>query len=187
VDVDSPWISGRFQGALLARTGEDPRVRLQLFHDVGTKVLDLVARTDRVVGVLPDDGLADDRTLPPSGRPTALFCLGLTLLQQFAGVEADRLVGARDGSDGRELRIEPVVRGLTVILVAGDGARFREFRFELPGGVRWHRILGPGAASTIEGPDVRVTLTPIASNIVQSVPASVFDLAVPEGMSPLQP
>jgi hypothetical protein len=43
VEVESPWLSGTFTAVLAARTGSDPRVRLQLLPDLGGKALDLRA------------------------------------------------------------------------------------------------------------------------------------------------
>ncbi len=137
-DIDGEKLSGTFDVLLLARTGPRPLVRLQLLPDLGGKALDLVASPDRLSGRFPHTGEAVDWRLPEDARAHPLLFIAITLLERFAPVTEDRVLGARDG----ELELAPVVEGASV-------RRTREeTRLAWGAWIRWTRrgeeVLAPG-------------------------------------------
>jgi hypothetical protein len=118
-DIDGEKLSGTFDVLLLARTGPRPLVRLQLLPDLGGKALDLVASPDRLRGRFPHTGEEVDWALPDDAKAHPLLFIAITLLERFAPVTEDRLIGA--GPDVWELA--PVVEGSSVRR-APEGWRF---------------------------------------------------------------
>ena len=87
VDVESDSFAGAFHAVLVAKTGQNPVVRLQLLPDVGGKVLDLLASRERITGWFPQTGERVDVALPGEARSHPIVFIGLTLLELFAPVE----------------------------------------------------------------------------------------------------
>lgn len=107
VTIDSDRLRGGFD-ALLVADPDGPKVRLQLFPDVGEKVLDLIARPDRFVGRLAGERID---VAPENARPDALSLFAFTLLELFAPVTADRVAGVR----GTAFRLRPVAGDIDVV------------------------------------------------------------------------
>lgn len=109
-DLESEHLSGTFEVLLLARTGPRPLVRLQLLPDLGGKALDLLVSPERLIGRIPATGEDVDWSLPDDARAHPLLFIAITLLERFAPVTEDRLVGAGGG----EYELTPVVEGSRV-------------------------------------------------------------------------
>lgn len=155
VDVSSPWFTGQFTTALVARTGGDPAVRLQLIPDLGGKAVDLFMSPTRLRGRFPHTGEELDWALPEQARPHPLLFIGITVLEEFASV-VPRVVGAQE--EKLVLR-RYLVRGLVpptevefVLWPLPEGFE-AERVFHWRGGTwrltREHEVLGPGVTVRI--------------------------------------
>jgi hypothetical protein len=169
VDIDGRWLAGTFDAVLVARTGADPAVRLQLFPDLGGRALDLAARRDRITGYFPMSGEGIDWALPSEGRAHPIFFIGLTLLERFAPVGPERVLGVRRGARPAFL-LKPVVEGARVVY---DGDR----SFRWAPGVEWKE-----GGGTVEAPDLRIRVRVLESRPVDALEDSVFTLALPPGV-----
>lgn len=118
-DIDGERMSGTFDVLLLARTGPRPLVRLQLLPDLGGKALDLAASPDHLRGRFPHSGEEVDWALPDDAKAHPLLFIAITLLERFAPITEDRLIGAADGV----WELAPVVEG-TSVLHTPEGWRF---------------------------------------------------------------
>jgi len=178
VDIDGRWLSGTFEAALVARSGEDPAARLQLFPDLGGKALDLAVRRDRVTGYFPHTGEGIDWALPGEARAHPLLFLGLTLLERFAPVTRERVLGVRReaGSPPRFL-LRPVVEGVRV--VDGGGRRFRWGPW-----ADWTERGDPLRESVLEAPGLRIRVRTLEVRAVEAVDPALFALTLPGGTGP---
>jgi hypothetical protein len=169
--VDSPRFSGLFEAVLAARPGGAARARLQLFPDVGGKVLDLVATPRRIAGFFPPTHESFEAELPlADGAPRhLLFFMGVTLLELFTPVTPGRVRGARADGGAWEVELEPAVAGGRVrawIDPAGAVLR-RAFRY---GGVAW-----VATADRIEGGPFRMTAEGRTQEPAGDVPDALFE------------
>jgi hypothetical protein len=122
VTITSDALSGEFTGRLAARRDTAPTVRVQLFPDLGGKVLDVLVDARQVVAVMPQAGLAvsrrtDDATLPPYDP---LLFVAVSLLESFTPVTKLRVRGARRVDGGVELLLDPTVAGTRVTAIVDD-------------------------------------------------------------------
>lgn len=139
LSLDSPKLAGEFDGVVLARHGGiPPVVRLQLFGDLGPKMLDLLATPTRIVGYFPQAREGIDCELPDEASPHFLTFLGGTLVEHFAERPGSRVVGVRTDPDGLWLRLRPVIPGLTVDALREPSGRISKRRFSWMYGVSWH-------------------------------------------------
>ena len=82
VTIESPWLSGQFRAAIAVVPGPEPRVRLQLFPELGGKVLDLTATAAGVAGSFPHTGEEYIADFGAGVRPYhPLLFMGLTLTE----------------------------------------------------------------------------------------------------------
>ena len=174
VDVDAPWLAGTFEAVVVARTGPEPVVRLQLFPDLGGKALDLLVRPDRITGYFPHSGEGIDWALPSEARAHPLLFMGITLLERFAPVTSDRVMGVREGP--RALLLKPVVPGVRVVDVLGR----RRFRWSA--GVEWEEEGLPFRSLTIRAPGARIRMEVRERQSPERVDESVFTLTLPGGI-----
>lgn len=98
LSVDSLSFAGVFDGVVMARIGSTPAVRAQFFPDVGGKVLDLLARPDRITGYFPMGGDGIDLALPGEARLHLISLIGVTLLEHAAPLTESRILGRRGSS-----------------------------------------------------------------------------------------
>ena len=115
MSLDSAWLAGEFDGVVVAMRGpEGPLVRVQLFGDLGPKMLDLLARPGRVVGFFPQTSEGIDCALPEEAAPHLLLFMGASLLERFSCWTPARILGVREGTEGWEVELRPAVRGTEV-------------------------------------------------------------------------
>ena len=185
VGVESPWLHGWFEGVCLAETGARPRVRLQLFPDMGGKALDLLATPERIAGVLPLTGEGATHAVPEPGRPTAIYCLGASLLEHHAPLTETRLRGMRPASEGHALLLAPAVPGLRVVAVVGPDGAVRRRELTLLGWVDWAETDITEAGFVLEAAGVRLQVQMLERRPVPSLPDAAFALVLPEDLRPL--
>jgi len=134
VEIDSDALRGTFDALLLADRGPRPRVRLQLFPDLGGTVLDVTATPERITGGFPGADSVD--AAPGAAARHGVVFLGLTLLEQLAPLTPERVTGARAIDDGWLVRVAPVWPGLDVEARVSRTGAVRERRYAYRG-VRW--------------------------------------------------
>jgi hypothetical protein len=174
VDVDGRWLAGTFEAVAIARSGDDPAVRLQLFPDLGGKALDLAARRDRITGWFPQTGEGIDRALPGEARAHPLVFIGITLLEQLSPVRPERVRGVRAGPSPEYL-LRPAVEGVRVTYDGGRRYRWSPF-------VEWREEGTAFESTTIEAKDLRIRVRVLECRRLESVDASTFTLALPDGV-----
>jgi len=166
VTMESDTLRGTF-GALMVIDPQGPKVRLQIFPDIGPKLLDLVATPRRFAGHIGDRDRID--TSPDDAPRHLLVFMAFTLLEMAAPLTADRIEEARDAPG--TLRIRPVA-GPLEIQARVEGSRIRRsFRFRH---VRWDASVSTGAGEGVEESRVRA-----------SIGAKGFSMTIEHG--PLQP
>lgn len=138
VRIDSDRFAGNFHAVLVARTGGDPQVRLQLLPDVGPKVLDVLATRQRIRGWFPQTGEMLDVALPSEARAHPIVFFGLTLLERFADIEGRVL--ATNGADFTLKPLSPVVEvsGSALPFGLGRETHPRSLTFRWSSAVSWH-------------------------------------------------
>ena len=102
VTIESDTLRGTF-GALMVIDPQGPKVRLQIFPDIGPKLLDLVATPRRFAGRLGNDRID---TSPDDAPRHLLVFMAFTLLEMAAPLTPDRIEEAKDAPG--TLRIRPV-------------------------------------------------------------------------------
>jgi len=120
LELESRQLAGVFD-AVWARS--DQQLRVQLFPDIGGKVLDVTARDGRLHAVTPD---GDYEAVLADGDPEPHLALvvAAVLAELAQPLTADRVLGERRGGDGRtEVRLVPALGGGTVrATLAADGS-----------------------------------------------------------------
>jgi hypothetical protein len=172
IDFETPMLEGSFEGVLIAKTGTEPSLRLQLFPDVGPKVLDLTA-TSEFIACDSEDADPFYCPLPSEERipPSLPFLFAVTLLEHFATLDPTRVVGVRDWEEGHELELTPHSSGVEVrIFLRHDGSiAGRWFRY---GRIRWRETAGNPLE--LEARGVHVVLETITEEIESEIDSSLF-------------
>ena len=140
ITMHSERLNGTFSGVLASECAG--RARLQLFPDVGGKILDLYADPQRVLGVIPQagvriDGPANDGTLP---RHVLVF-FAITLLEHETPLIRERVLLVRDTGGSLLVQLAPRIFGSEVEAELGADGRLlaRHYRYRH---VIWHEQVG---------------------------------------------
>jgi hypothetical protein len=138
MSLDSAWLAGEFDGVVVAMRGpEGPVVRVQLFGDLGPKMLDLLARPERIVGFFPQTSEGIDCALPDEASPHLLLFMGASLLERFARETPARILGVREELEGYCVNLRPTVRGTEVHTFHDRGGRPTKRRIWWMYGLSW--------------------------------------------------
>ena len=184
VKIDSPWIAGTFDGVLVARTGDSPIIRMQLFPELGPKALDLVASPSHVTGYFPHKGQGDDHSLPLESIPTPIDGLGVTLVEHFTPLGEERALGMREKDDGWTLKIQPVIEGLKLEGRITKEGRILSRSFRHSWLVRWTQEVHPDGGFSINAGKLSLRLNILETKTIQNLPDKLFVLRLPEGTVP---
>jgi hypothetical protein len=175
IDLDTPALEGHFAGILVARTGSDPAVRLQLFPEVGGKILDLAANSNRISSESTQDKEPFDCKLPVTDpiRPGLSFLFAVSLLEHFSDLDLERVTGFRAWESGYELELAPHPSGVGVrVFVNEDGSiAGREFRYR---GRKWREVAGNPLR--FEALGLHVNIETVEEDIETDVAAELFQL-----------
>ena len=150
VELESSFLSGVFDAVCLL-DGDD--IRLQLFPDVGGKVLDLDVSADGIRAVMPGASYQASRPLDRASPHLALV-LAMMLAEVYTPPLAHRVNGERVTSNGRiQLSLEPALGSGFVVVTLTHGGRIQNYRMEL-GQMEWilsadGRFVGPGFAGRL--------------------------------------
>jgi len=173
VEIDSPGLTGTFDGVLVTRP-DPPAVRFQLLPDLGAPILDVCATPEGVAGVMHGHGeLQRWPAADKASAPELLLLFGITLLEQHAQVTRERVLAASAGTPVH-LRLRGVYPGTTVekAEVAGRSVRGRCYRY---GAASWRDHLDSDVG-TVEGPRFRLRARVIAREAAGDLADDVFHL-----------
>jgi hypothetical protein len=128
VEIASPVLSGIFDAVLAV----DPRgLQLQLFPDIGGKMLDLQLRDLAVVADLPGHHY---EARPPLDRasPHLALVLAAVFAELAAPVAPQRVLGERTSADGRaEVALRPALDSGEVVATLGADGAIERYVFRL--------------------------------------------------------
>jgi hypothetical protein len=182
MSIDSASLAGEFDGALLVRRDQSgPVVRLNLFGDLGPKMIDLMARRDRIVGYFPQTREAVDCALPREAAPHPLVFMGATLVERFSEVSKSRVIGVREADEGRWwLDLRPAIEGMTTRVLWSRHDGVRESRFSWMYGLGWREEWSDPRSAIVRaaGISIRVRILEESTSTLLANPG-VMDLALP--------
>jgi hypothetical protein len=125
IEVESPYLSGVFD----VLCAHDPEaIQLQMFPDVGGKVLDLTIRQNAIDASMSGDSY--QATAPfDAAEPHLALLLAVILTELQSPIVAERIIGERHGSDGLlEVKLAPILRGGRVIAEVRQTGEIRCYR-----------------------------------------------------------
>jgi hypothetical protein len=152
LELEAPGLTGTFD-AVGAVVGEG--VRLQLFPDVGGKLLDVQASAAAVTADVA--GHRYEATAPLDGaRPHVALVLAAAVAELAAPLGSDRVLGERVVAGGVELRLRPALGAGEVRAEVGSDGVLSAYRVRL-GGVQFAlhadgRLVGSGFAGRFIAP-----------------------------------
>lgn len=174
VTLRSEHVSGEFQGVLVAtRTGGRTKVRMQLFPDLGGKILDVLASSDRLWGSVPGGGLELDTPLPEVAPRGFLTFVALTLLENQDPFFDVRVKGERKTSTGHEVEFESTWPGLEVIADIDSSGLLtaRHYRYR---NVAWHEQVESDTTRVITGDGFHMRIEKIQWEHDPDLPDAAF-------------
>jgi len=154
-------------------------VRAQVFGDLGPKMMDLLARTDRIVGYFPQPREGVDCALPDQTAPHLLLFLGATMIEDFLPLRRDRVAGIREEEGGVWLRLKPVVPGLVTDVFLTRPGEIQKRRFSWIYGIRWEEIRTSSDERRITAPNIEIRVKVIERDQEPPANPGIFDLTLP--------
>jgi hypothetical protein len=177
--LESPWFSGEFKSVLIESCEESPKIRLQLYPDLGSKALDLIATPKEIVGhwtFANNEGQS-------AGTARLTRIIGISLLENATALTFERVVGAQAEQDGFLLDVVPVAGGdETHVLVLIDSSGAIKSRHYRDHGVSWTEQLG--AVHSFEGAQVRWTISHEIVTPIPSANPNLFQFEESPGIGP---
>lgn len=175
MSIDSPRLAGEFDGVLVAKSDV---VRAQLFGDLGPKILDLVARRDRIVGYSPQTREAVDCALPGEAEPHLLTFMGVSLIEEFlTPVTRSRVTGTRDEGEGTWFRMTPAVEGMSSRHFVGRNGIRRRFGWMY--GLSWDEEWTGAGERRIRAPDLSIRIKVLERTNAPAAEAAAFEIKLP--------
>jgi hypothetical protein len=133
VELASPSLTGTFDAVCGVAANE---CRLQLFPDVGGKVLDLTLRAASVVAEFPGSRYEANAPLD-AAEPHLAIVFAAILGELLAPVSAERVLGERRAADGAtEIGLRPALGSGSVVATLAPDGRVSAYRIE----VGWVRV-----------------------------------------------
>jgi hypothetical protein len=179
LSVDSAWLAGEFDGVVISREGPSPRARVQLFGDVGPKVVELLAAPDRILGYFPQAHEGVDCRLPGEAAPHPLLFLGASLLEDFADLTEDRVVGVRQDPEGWWLDLKPVVPGMRSQALRSPDGRTIERRLVWMYGIGWRERWDRRDEGDVRARGLSLRIRVLETAPLEQRPERAFTLEVP--------
>lgn len=180
MSVVSPWLTGEFDGvALLADRSPSPSARVQVFGDLGPKMLDLASRPDRIVGYFPQTMEGVDCALPGEAAPHLLLFMGVTVFEDLLPFRRSRVVGIREEDGGTWLRLKPLVPGLTTDLFRTRAGEWGRRRFSWIYGIEWEETRTGADEWRIAAPRIDIRLKIVERDHAPPARLEVMDLSLP--------
>ncbi|MEM7261582.1 MAG: hypothetical protein AAF488_06290 [Planctomycetota bacterium] len=180
ISVESPQFAGRFRALIAGNTGPTPRVRIQLYPDVGGKILDLAASSDRIVGFTTDGSQKLDVNVPHPLPRSFLTFLALTLLDRHLQPVADTplQISTDHGGELVAFRRPSAWPGHRV----EEPRRLTNLRVHHYRSVSWNEQVTENRIA-ITAPDFSLTIEPTDVDYDSPLPESVFVLELPSDAS----
>lgn len=180
MSVVSPWLTGEFDGvALAADRSPSPSARVQVFGDLGPKMLDLASRPDRIVGYFPQTMEGVDCALPDEAAPHLLLFMGVTVLEDLLPFRRGRVVGIREEEDGVWLRLKPLVPGLTTELFRPRAGTGGKRRFSWIYGIEWEETRTGDDEWRIAAPRIDIRLKIVERDHAPPARPEAMELSLP--------
>jgi hypothetical protein len=130
VEIESRDLGGSFRALYAWR---DARARLQLWPDLGDKLLDCAADESAWFARRAGEGPSGRRSWSERARDPARF-FAMTILEHATPLRAARIRGARRHGEGTwELNVAPASRSGTLRVVVDADGRWLERRFRFRG------------------------------------------------------
>lgn len=130
IEVESPYLTGVFD---VFFTHDPDAIRLQMFPDVGGKVLDLTVRKNAIDALMAGESY---RAAAPfdAAKPHLALVLAVILAELQCPILPERVMGERFGANGfLEVKLAPVLRGGRVIAEARQDGKIHCYRFRFGG------------------------------------------------------
>jgi hypothetical protein len=180
MSLDSAWLAGEFDGVVVAMRGpEGPVVRAQLFGDLGPKMLDLLARPERIVGFFPQASEGIDCALPDEAGPHLLLFMGASLLERFSRWTPTRILGVREDPEGCWVKLRPAIRGTEVHVLADRSGRPRLRRIWWMYGLHWDEEWSGPDELRISAPKLSIRVRILERSSDATVKAGTLELTLP--------
>jgi hypothetical protein len=182
MSVDSPWLAGEFDGIVVAhRFMLNPVLRVQLFGDLGPKMVDLVARPDRIVGYFPQTREGIDCDLPREATPHLLLFLGASLTEEFLGWgDRSRVTGVRAEGDGAWLRLRPTIPGTAPLLYVERGSTAKKRHVSWMTGVSWDEVWPTPEECRITAPNLSIRVRILERSLEPPATLESMKLTLPD-------
>ncbi|MEQ8766241.1 MAG: hypothetical protein RL885_20170 [Planctomycetota bacterium] len=182
VRLDSEAISGSFRGACVLRHLPTPAVRLQLFPEVGGKVLDLAADETGFAGYFPQAarGVSHVWDEGPAPRHVLTF-MAITLLERARGSDPERALAVWPEGTGWTVELQPLHVEAQVTLDVNARGEVLAKHFELRG-ARWTETVSEGG-TRIEGKGFVLELEIESTSPAEDLPDALFHLELPPGVT----
>lgn len=182
MSLDSPWLAGEYDGVVVAhRSPFNPVLRVQLFGDLGPKMVDLVARPDRIVGYFPQTRDGIDCELPREASPHLLLFVGASLVEEFLGrVDASRVTGVRNENGGAWLRLRPAIQGTESLLYLHRSSPERTRRVSWTTGVWWEEHWSGPEECRITAPRLSIRVKILERTVHAPAALESMELKLPE-------
>ncbi len=178
VELEGMLLAGVYEAVLLSSGGATPDLRLQLFPDVGGKLVDLVVGPRSVAVWIAPQGwfLSHPRSSVGPERLMLMTWVG-SLLETVTPITPGRVRGQRAVDGGYELLLEPAVPGMRVVARIDAEGRLLE-RAYAHGGERWREAIEPeqrvfSSAGFFQG---RWYLREESSEAIEPPPSELFEL-----------
>jgi len=180
MSVDSAWLTGEFDGVAVATGGSgSPAARVQVFGDLGPKVLDVASRPHRIVGYFPQTMEGVDCALPDEAAPHLLLFLGATVLEDLLPFQSSRIVGIRTEEEGTWLRLKPVLSGVHTDLLRAGSGELQKRRFSWIYGIGWEETRIGAEEWRITAPRIDIRVKVVERDHAPPAKLEVLDLTLP--------
>ncbi|MCA8957285.1 MAG: hypothetical protein KDC87_14515 [Planctomycetes bacterium] len=166
--------AGEFLGLAIARTSPSCAVRLQLFPELGGKVLDVVATPARRRGVMPPVSAEYDSAAASGDRLLEMFAVSLLLAH--APLQPEHVREAHWETPQRaRLQLIPRFGADRCVLWIDRSRGEREFA-AVARGAGWSMRVQPDGSVTIQAKGFRLSAAISAREALSSVADSTFEL-----------
>jgi hypothetical protein len=183
MSLDSAWLAGEFDGVVVAmRAPEGPVARVQLFGDLGPKMLDLLARPERIVGYFPQASEGIDCALPDEAAPHLLLFMGASLLERFSRWTPARVLGVRGEADGSWVKLRPTVRGTEVQAFCDRSGRPTKRRIGWMYGLSWLEEWSGPDDLRLSAPKLSLRVRILERSADAAIRPGTLELSLPPGV-----
>lgn len=176
VDSNSEQLPGQFEGVFIGQREPQIRYRLQLFPDLGPKVLDMAIDAQHLIVTNSPKEPAYQQVFgenaPTIKRPLTLFAV--SLYRHFGGLRQGDVIGSRSIEGGYILRLKPHASGIESYAEVDPALRLKKWRFNYRG-FSWELDVGPPVRLIAD--DTAIELRFSEEEGLDKLPDHLFDLS----------